>query len=73
MEAKEEKKEEEKREETDKEVENKVETTGLHDTEEQSANDHEATVTPPLSSSAQGRPNSKLSSIMETEEQEKNG
>ena len=64
--------EEKKVEET--EVEDKVDTARSHDTEEPGPNDiPEPSVTPPLSSSAQGRPNSKLSSIMETEEQEKNG
>ena len=71
-EAKEVNKEEKVEEETDKEVEDKVDTAGSHDTEELGANEiTETTVTPPPASSSQGRPNSKLSSIMETEEQEK--
>ena len=61
-------------EEEKKEEEKDKEETGSRDTEQPGADDvTETSVTPPLSSSAQGRPNSKLSSIIETEEQEKNG
>ena len=69
--------EEKEEEETEEQAEDKQETETVEeesrDAEQPPSTSDvtETNVTPPLSGSAQGRPNSKLSSIMEAEEQEK--
>ena len=70
--------EEKEEEETEEQAEDKQETETIEeesrDAEQPLSSTSDVTetnVTPPLSGSAQGRPNSKLSSIMEAEEQEK--
>ena len=70
--------EEKEEEETEEQAEDKQETETVEeesrDAEQPLSSTSDVTetnVTPPLSGSAQGRPNSKLSSIMEAEEQEK--